>query len=389
MTHTLQNSMAVTLSENEKALFEARGLKLELEAILKPNWASRIWWNEKGLCSSIPWLNQELDSFWQSSSTEANGNWLWPIPFGEDTFGPYVDLSVNKVTQRFRWLEPGTFWMGSPENEPERGGGGSEAGKGSETRHQVTLTQGFWLADTTVTQAFWQAVMGDNPSQFKDNAENPVEQVSWHDAQLFIGRLNGLIHGLSAMLPSEAQWEYACRAGTDTPFSFGANITPEQVNYDGNYPYAGGGKGLYREQTVPVKSLPVNPWGFFEMHGNLYEWCADHWQQHITAEPVADPLITEADRVAARVVRGGSWDIIGGNVRSADRAGFTPGYRFDNLGFRLALGHAELRPGQGSGITGQEIATGEGTGRRVAEQRQTGSSPVADGDLAPNGGQSR
>ena len=381
VTQALQNSVTVTLAENEKAVFEARGLKLELEAILKPNWASRICWNEKGLCSSMTWLNQELEVLWQSSTSEANGSWLWPTPFGEDAFGLYVDLSVNKVTQRFRWLEPSTFWMGSPENEPEREWAGSESGKGSETLHQVTLSQGFWLADTTVTQAFWQVVMGDNPSRFQDNPNNPVEQVSWHDAQLFIDRLNGLLQGLSARLPSDAQWEYACRAGTDTPFSFGANITPEQVNYDGGHPYSGGKKGLYREKTVPVKSLPANPWGFYEMHGNVYEWCADVWQQQMSPEPVTDPLLTDANGDAARVVRGGSWNDYGGSVRSADRFRGAPGLRSSSQGFRLALGHSGL--GQGSGTTGQ-VATAEGPGRRVAEQRQTGASAVAVDEPSPD-----
>ena len=368
--HTLQNSMTVTLSENEQAVFEARGLKLELEAIFRPSWASRIWRNAEGLWSSMPWLNQELDVLWQSSTSEANGSWLWPTPFGVDAFGLYVDLSVNNVTQRFRWLEPDTFWMGSPETEPEREWNGEEAGKGIETLHQVTLSRGFWLADTTVTQAFWLAVMGDNPSRFKDNAENPVECVRWDDVQVFIDKLNGLFPGLQAMLPSEAQWEYACRAGTDTPFSFGANITPEQVNYDGGYPYPGGEKGLYREQTVPVKSLPANPWGLYEMHGNVWEWCADVWQQSVSPQPVTDPLATAAeDSGPARVVRGGSWNYYGEVVRSAFRNWIMPVYRLNNLGFRLALGHSGL--GQGSGTTGQETATGVGTGRRVAEQRQT------------------
>ena len=339
-TDVLQKSMTVTLSENETAVFEARGLKLELEAIFKPSWASRIGWSAKGLTSRIPWLNQELEVFWQPATTEAKGSWRWPTPFGDDTFGLYVDLSVKQVTQRFRWVEPGTFWMGSPEDEPEREWGGHEEGKGTETRHQVTLTHGFWLADTTVTQAFWLAVMGNNPSEFNDNPEHPVENVSWHDTQLFIDRLNGVLQGLSARLPSDAEWEYACRAGTDTPFSFGANITPEQVNYDGNLPYLGGKKGLYRQQTVPVKSLPSNPWGLYEMHGNVWEWCADVWQQQTSSEPVIDPRIKGVQGDSTRVVRGGSWLHDGRGLRSASRRKFMSDGRLNNrLGFRLALGH--------------------------------------------------
>ena len=146
--------------------------------------------------------------------------------------------------------------MGSPEDEPER--------DSDEPRHRVTLSQGYWLAETTVTQALWQAVMGKNPSDFK-GLQRPVEQVSWNDCQGFIQRIEALRPGLDLRLPSEAEWEYACRTRTrtrtETPFWFGGNITPEQVNYDGNHPYAGGKKGEWRQQTVEVRALPGNAWG--------------------------------------------------------------------------------------------------------------------------------
>ena len=180
---------------------------------------------------TVPWLN-EPRLYWQNPTQEQEGQWAGHEHLGVDEYGLYVDLAIKGITQRFRWLEPGTFLMGSPETEPER--------YEDEVQHSVTLTQGFWLADTTVTQALWQAVMGNNPSSFQDDKNNPVENVSWDDAQAFIGKLNELIPGLQAKLPSEAQWEYACRAGTTTPFSFGGNITPELVNYNGDFPYAGG-----------------------------------------------------------------------------------------------------------------------------------------------------
>jgi formylglycine-generating enzyme required for sulfatase activity len=246
---------------------------------------------------------------------------------GLDTYGKYADLVMGGVTQRFRWLEPGTFLMGSPTNEAER--------SDSEVQHQVTLTQGFWLADTTCTQALWQAVTGNNPASFRDNLNNPVEQVSWDDVQGFILRLNNTVSGLKAILPTEAQWEYACRAGTTTPFSFGANITPQQVNYDGNYPYAGGSKGVYRQKTVPVKSHPANPWGLYEMHGNVWEWC-QYWYSYYPSSAVNDP---QGDGQGTnRVVRGGSWLDSGRNCRSAYRLRLVPVARYDFLGFRLALG---------------------------------------------------
>ncbi|MDO9311874.1 MAG: formylglycine-generating enzyme family protein, partial [Nitrosomonas sp.] len=167
------------------------------------------------------------------------------------------------------------------------------------------------------------------------NPNLPVENVSWLDVQPFIEKLNTLFPDLHANLPTEAQWEYACRAGTQTPFSFGENITPEQVNYDGNYPYAGGETGLFRERTVPVKSLPPNPWGLYEMHGNVWEWCAD-WYEEYPTQAVTNPLGPDKD--ASRVLRGGSWSFIGRNTRSANRGRLEPDLRYNGIGFRLAPG---------------------------------------------------
>jgi len=219
--------------------------------------------------------------------------------------------------------------MGSPEDEPER--------YSDEMLHEVTLTQGFWLADTTVTQGLWEAVMGDNPSNFKGK-NRPVEEVSWNDARKFIQKLNKLVPGLSVRLPWEAEWEYGCRAGTTTPFSFGDNITPAQVNYNGKYPYHNGKQGEDRGETVAVKSLPRNDWGLYEMHGNVWEWCRDNWQEDLGADPVTDPR--DPEKGANRVIRGGSWFLdSGGYVRSAIRNRSEPGIRGDFLGFRLAQGH--------------------------------------------------
>ena len=129
---------------------------------------------------------------------------------------------------------------------------------------------------------------------------------------MFLATLNDLVPGLAAVLPSEAQWEYACRAGTTTPFSFGETITPEQVNYNGNYPYRGGTKGLYRQETVPVGSLPANPWGLYEMHGNVWEWCAEAWHHSYEGAPFDGSAWVEADVsrpacCAAALVRRREW----------------------------------------------------------------------------------
>jgi formylglycine-generating enzyme required for sulfatase activity len=254
----------------------------------------------------------------------------WAAAWGEDEFGLWMLLDFRGVEQVFRWIAPGTFLMGSPQTEPERESWGSD-----ETQHPATLSQGFWLADTACAQALWTAVMGENPSRFRDDPQNPVENVSWDMAQTFLARLNEEIPGLNVRLPTEAEWEYACRAGTETPFSFGQNVTPEQVNYNGNHPYAGGAKGLYREKTVPVKSLPPNPWGLYEMHGNVWEWCRDRYGPY-GAEAQTDPR--GPDQGDDRVLRGGSWISLGGGVRSASRSGLAPGHRYDFFGFRLALG---------------------------------------------------
>ncbi len=238
-----------------------------------------------------------------------------------------MDLDYQGIRQRFRWIMPGTFQMGSPDMQAER--------YHNETLHEVTLTQGFWLADSACTQALWTAVMGVNPSRFQDDPNLPVENVNWRDVQQFIEKLNTLFPDLHANLPTEAQWEYACRAGTQTPFSFRENITPEQANYDGNYPYAGGETGLYRERTVPVKSLPPNPWGLFEMHGNVWEWCADWYAEEYPKQAITNPL--GPDQGTSRVLRGGSWGSGAGYARSADRLGYMPDGRVDDFGFRLIL----------------------------------------------------
>ena len=334
-----QSGRVVEMPDNGTVSIQSAHSRIEIEAISKPSWASNLWRNVNGLWAGLVWLGKEEFQHWYFAESLGVGNWAFARPFGSDRYGLYVDLTINSITQRFRWIEPGTFLMGSPESEQDRM---AEC----ETQHPVTLTQGFWLADTTVTQSLWQAVMGENPSSFTDNPNDPVEQVSWDDTQEFIKKLNGLLPGLQAKLPTEAQWEYACRAGTTTPFSFGDNITPEQVNYDGNNPYAGGKKGLYRKKTVPVKSLPANPWGLYEMHGNVWEWCQDVWQEKLPASPVKDPEgVAGGDQAGVeRVVRGGSWGDGGGNVRSAIRSRADPARRYGNIGFRLLLGHQSPHP---------------------------------------------
>lgn len=267
------------------------------------------------------------------------------LRFGIDArFGVFADVSLatkhGNATQRLRWIEPGTFLMGSPEDEPER-----ESDEGPQ--HPVTISKGFWLADTACMQGLWQAVMGGNPSRF-DDPEQPVESVSWHDVQEFLRRLEALLPGCHADLPAEAEWEYACRAGTTTPFSFGERIATEEVNYNGNYPYADGTTEQYRRETVPVKSLPPNPWGLYEMHGNVWEWCADGLRTY-DGEPQVDPRGPE-DAETPRAYRGGCWIFSAGIARSACRDADPLGFAYSNRGFRLCL--RSIEPGQLQGRPG-------------------------------------
>ena len=257
----------------------------------------------------------------------------WASDWGEDEYGLWMGFTYKGVRQDFRWIEPGTFTMGSPDGEPER--------DDDEIQHEVTLTEGFWLAETTVTQSLWKALMGGNPSHFKGE-NRPVEQVGWDDAQRFIAKMNGMKPELQMCLPTEAQWEYCCRAGTSTPFYFGEQISSELVNFDGTEPYNNGRKSEYRQQTVDVKSLPPNAWGLYEMHGNVREWCQD-WFSDYSVQPIVDP---QGSGVGSyHVLRGGSWLNGGRFCRSAYRRD-VPGFRFNRIGFRLALGHRVVQSGQ-------------------------------------------
>jgi len=233
------------------------------------------------------------------------------------------------------WCPAGEFLMGSPVGEADR--------RDDEKQHRVTLTKGFWMAKTECTQGQWGSVMGSNPSRFK-GAELPVETVSWDDVQGWLEKMNKehpLTAGWKWVLPTEAQWEYACRARTETVFSFGDVLNGKEGNCDGNYPYGTSAKGPYLEKTASVGNYAPNAWGLHDMHGNVLEWCRDRYDGNYYEDEQNDP--TGPTSGTDRVFRGGSWGIFARYCRAAYRGRFTPEDRSVNLGFRPAASFQEAR----------------------------------------------
>ena len=220
-------------------------------------------------------------------------------------------------------IHPGTFLMGSPASEAER--------DSDETQHDVTLTQPFYLGKYPVTQAQWKAVLGNNPSHFQGDYL-PVEMVSWDDVQIFCQMVRNKT-GQAVGLPTEAQWEYCCRAGTSTPFHFGSVLNGAQANCGGNYPY-GTKKGPYLKKTSPVGSYLANSWGLHDMHGNVWEWCQD-WYGEYPRGKIKDPQ--GSSNGEPRVLRGGSWSDCASFCRAGKRDRGSPGNRNGICGIRLLL----------------------------------------------------
>ena len=247
-------------------------------------------------------------------------------------------------------INGGTFMMGSPDGE-----WGRQNREGPQ--HQVTVSS-FYMGKTEVTQKEYQEVMGANPSAFKGD-DLPVERVTWFNAVEYCNRLSrreGLTPAYSISgsgydrivtwnrgadgyrLPTEAEWEYACRAGTETPFNTGNNITAEQANYDGNYPYNNNAKGIYRRRTTPVGGFAPNTWGLYDMHGNVAEWCWD-WSKSYTSDAQTNPV--GASSGSFHIARGGGWFSHAQFLRSAYRNNITPDDRISFLGFRVARSYLE------------------------------------------------
>jgi len=226
----------------------------------------------------------------------------------------------------FVLLDAGSFTMGSPSTEPMR--------EEQEVLHRVTLTRAFWVGRYEVTQAQWRRVMGSSPGYFTECGQDcPVEDISGYEVLEFLDRLSEL-EGQSFRLPTEAEWEYACRAGTAGPFSTGDGITTDQANFDGRYPYPWSEKGWgeFRRSPTPVGSFAANPWGLHDLHGNVWEWTADPHCPYPDG-PASDPHGTCDNEIL--VIRGGSWIFGADSMRCALRYTHHPRDRGPSLGLRV------------------------------------------------------
>ena len=265
---------------------------------------------------------------------------------------PCVPVMTGALGLELALVPPGVFLMGSPEGEDQR--------ESYEDQHEVKITRGFYLGIYPVTQQQYQEIAGRNPSWFCADAEGdgarqvrgldtrrfPVERVSWDEAVAFCEQLSALPAekraGRVYRLPTEAEWEYACRAGTRTAFNLGPAITSHQANYRGTEPYGGAAKGPNRKRTVPVGQYPPNAFGLFDMHGQVWEWCLDLYGENYYANsPRKDPQGPETNDFGIRVQRGGCWGAIGACCRSASRTSDNPAGAQYCFGFRVAVSWKE------------------------------------------------
>jgi formylglycine-generating enzyme required for sulfatase activity len=287
----------------------------------------------------------------QTQSFEFEIATLTPKPAGFLGMGKTYEIEINPSRGRCEFFRenlgngvilemvaiPGDkFLMGSPDSKPKR--------LDRESPQHIVTIKPFFIGKFIVTQSQWKAVaalpkvnidLNPNPSYFKGD-NRPVEQVSWDDAIEFCARLSKKTEK-TYRLPSEAEWEYACRAGTSTPFYFGETITTNLANYDGNYTYGSAAKGEYRKQTTDVGKFPANSFGLFDMHGNIWEWCQDEWHGNYNGAPKDGSAWLIDNDNKNRLLRGGSWINAPRNCRSAFRSCNALGNRDSNVGFRVVM----------------------------------------------------
>ncbi|MBP3532130.1 MAG: formylglycine-generating enzyme family protein [Thermoguttaceae bacterium] len=279
---------------------------------------------------------------------------------GVYTAGTRRTLKAKGVDFAFRYCPAGTFWMGSPESEEGR--------EDDETQHRVKLTRGFWMLETPVTVGMWRSFakttgyrMGDGyngeggwgvnvfgefvqslsftwenpgfPESFRQTDDHPATQIDWAGAVAFCDWLAKETR-MPIRLPTEAQWEYACRAGTMTPYFWGSTLNGDKANCDGILPYGTVVEGKFLARTTEVGSYYANPWGLYDMHGNVGEWCAD-WYDNYSVVSQFDP--TGPEKGMERILRGGGWGDFAEVCRSAKRSHDKPTCRFHDCGFRLAI----------------------------------------------------
>jgi formylglycine-generating enzyme required for sulfatase activity len=260
-----------------------------------------------------------------------------------------LTVMIGDVKMEFVLIPKGKFKMGSPPDEKGRHPG--EKDFDPEKLHEVEIGKPFYLGKYPVTQEQYQALTGKNPSYFQaggfgadkvkdlDTKRFPVEMVSWDDAKAFCEKLKDKDKQKRTFrLPTEAQWEYACRAGTTTPFYFGSKLDGKEANCNGDYPYGTDDKGPYKGRTTKVGEYGENKWGLCDMHGNVYQWCQDYYGPCNNDLKTTDPLrsVKYYSDEERRVLRGGSWDNSAGHSRAAYRYWNTPGARQCLFGFRVA-----------------------------------------------------
>jgi formylglycine-generating enzyme required for sulfatase activity len=264
---------------------------------------------------------------------------------------------TNTISMKLAYIPPGTFTMGSPLSEQEQyEKDNTDDFAAQEIQHEVSLTKGIYMGVYAVTQEEYEKVMGKNPSFFsaagrgKDRVAGlnthrfPVEWVSWDDATEFCEKLSQM-EQVNYRLPTEAEWEYACRAGIKTAFYFGDTISTDQTNCVGDHVYGNGKKGVDRQRPMPVGSFPANAFGLYDMHGNVWQWCQDWYDKDFYQKsPRNDPVNETAGKLKFRVLRGGSWHNLPGESRSACRFFANPILRNWNYGFRVVASVSKNEP---------------------------------------------